>query len=54
MFLALRLDTNQLKTFLDEAIWNAFKASGLEQEEFVVEFEVSADKLESIIENKGK
>ena len=51
--MALRMDPDQLKKFLNEAIWNAFKASGLEEEEFAVEFQVSPDKLKNIIESKG-
>ena len=51
--MALRMDPEQLKKYLDEAIWNAFKTSGLEEEEFAVEFKVSSDKLESILESKG-
>ena len=51
--MALRMDPEQLKKFLDEAIWNAFKASGLEEEEFAIEFKVSPDKLKSIVESKG-
>ena len=51
--MALRMDPDQLKNFLNEAIWNAFKASGLEEEEFAVEFQVSPDKLKSVLESKG-
>ena len=51
--MALRMNPDQLKTFLNEAIWNAFKASGLEEEEFAVEFQVSPDKLKNILESKG-
>ena len=51
--MALRMDPDQLKTFLNEAIWNAFKASGLGEEEFAVEFNVPADKLKNILESKG-
>ena len=51
--MALRMDPDLLKIFLDEAIWNAFTASGLEEGEFAIEFKVSPDKLKSILESKG-
>lgn len=51
--MALRMDPNQLKQFLDEAIWNAFKDSGLEEEDFAVEFKVSPDEIKRILEDKG-
>jgi len=50
--MALRMDPEQLKKYLDEAIWNAFKSSGLDEDEFVVEFDVSPEKLKSILENR--
>ena len=50
--MALRMSPEQLKNFLNEAIWNAFKASGLEEEEFAVEFNVPPDKLKSILDSK--
>ena len=42
-----------LKNFLNEAIWNAFKASGLEEEEFAIEFNIPPDRLKNILDNKG-
>ena len=51
--MALRMDPDQLKKFLNEAIWNAYKASGLEEEEFAIEFNTSPKKLKNILESKG-
>ena len=49
----LRMDPDQLKIFLNEAIRNEFKASGLEEEDFAAEFKISPDKLKNILESKG-
>ena len=55
----LGIDVEQLKGFLDEAIKNedkeikkAFEASGLEEEEFAMEFKVSPERLKSILNPK--
>ena len=50
--MALRIEPEQLKKYLDEAIWNAFKNSGLEEDEFAVEFGVPPEKLKSILEGR--
>jgi hypothetical protein len=52
----LGIDVDQLESFLEEAMKNegegikkAFEASGLEEEEFAVEFKVSPERLKSIL-----
>jgi len=50
--MALRIEPEQLKKYLDEAIWNAFKNSGLDEDEFAVEFNVSPERLKSILEGR--
>ena len=47
--MSLRMEPDQLKKFLDEAIWNEFQTSGLKAEEFAAEFKIPPQKLKNII-----
>ena len=50
--MAIRMNPEQLKKLLNEAIWNAFEKNELSEEEFAVKFKVSLDQLQVILEEK--